>query len=61
MTKLKQLRCKRKLKQKELAMIIGVKPASVCELEKKGVYNIKTAVKYARGLCCDPMLLLEIN
>ena len=42
-------------------MIIGVKPASVCELEKKGVYNIKTAAKYAKGLYCDPMMILEIN
>ncbi len=61
MSKLKEVRRKRKLKQNELARIIGVTPASVCELEKKGVYNIRTATKYARGLYCDPVMILEFN
>jgi len=60
-TKLKKMRTVRKLKQCELARLSGVKPASLCELEKKGVYNIKTASKYAKWLFCDPLALLEIN
>lgn len=51
----------RKIKQNDLARFVGVKPASVCELEKKGIRNVGTAKRYAAALLCDPGMLLEIN
>ncbi|MDD3118220.1 MAG: helix-turn-helix transcriptional regulator [Victivallales bacterium] len=61
MTKLKKIRCKRKMRQRELAFILGVKPASVCELEKNGIRSVRTAKRYAAALLCEPQMLLEIN
>ena len=61
MTKLRIIRCQRKMRQKELALILGVKPASVCELEKNGIRNVRTAKRYAAALLCEPQTLLEIN
>jgi len=61
MTKLKKIRCHRKIKQKQLAILLGIKPASVCELEKNGIRNVNTAKRYAAALLCDPYSLLEFN
>lgn len=61
MTKLKIIRRQRRMKQTELARMIGVKPASVCELEKKGIRNVTTAKRYAAALLCEPGILLEFN
>ena len=59
MTKLKQMRLILKLTQKELATRIGVKPPTVNTLERKGIYDNRTARKYAIALKCSPLFLLD--
>ncbi len=61
MTRLKKMRFKRKIKQNMLARELGVKPSSVCELEKNGIRNVNTAKRYAAVLFCEPEMLFEIN
>lgn len=59
MTSLKKKRTELKIKQVELARRLGIKPSSVCEKEKSGIWSLKTAAKYAKALKCKPFDLLE--
>lgn len=59
MTKLKQMRLIMKLTQKKIAERIGVKPPTVNSLERKGIYDTRTAKKYAAALNCSPLFLLD--
>lgn len=59
MTKLKQMRLMLRMTQKELATKIGVKPPTVNSLERKGIYDTRTARKYAVALKCSPLFLLD--
>jgi DNA-binding XRE family transcriptional regulator len=47
------------LKQSQLAKLVGVSPVSVFQLEKRGCFDTRTAVKYARVLGCNPLFLLD--
>lgn len=59
MTKLKEIRLMKKLKQIELAKILNVKPSTVNIAETKGIYDTRMAIKYAKALKCNPLFLLE--
>lgn len=47
------------LKQGQVAKLAGVSQASVCQLEQRGCFDTRTAVKYAKVLDCNPILLLD--
>ncbi len=59
MTKLKEIRLMKKMKQIDLAKILNVKPSTVNIAETKGIYDTRMAVKYAKALKCNPFFLLE--
>ena len=58
-SQLKTMRQLRKITQRELAELVGVKPPSLNVLERKGIFDTRTAVKYAKALKCNPILLLD--
>ena len=60
MTKIKAVRVRRDIKQAELARILKVSRAAVCDIEKKGIHSISTAKKYAAVLGCPAIELIEI-
>jgi DNA-binding XRE family transcriptional regulator len=45
--------------QKQLAEAVGVKPPTLNVLERKGVFDTRTAVKYAKAMKCNPIFLLD--
>ncbi len=59
MTKIKQMRMVLNLTQRELAQRVGVKPPTVNSLERKGIYDTRTARKYADALKVSPLFLLD--
>lgn len=59
MSNLKQMRTLKGITQKKLAELVGVAPPTLAVLERKGVYDTRTAVKYARALNCNPIFLLD--
>ena len=59
MSNLKQMRELKGISQKKLAELAGVKPPTVAELERKGIFDTRTAAKYAKALDCDPIFLLN--
>ncbi len=59
MTKFKQMRKALNLTQREVANLVGVKPPTVNTMERKGIFDTRTAKKYARCLKCSPIFLLE--
>lgn len=62
MEKITQFKIVRKMKgltQGDVAKLVGVTQVSVYILEKKGVYDTRTAVKYGKALGVNPILLLE--
>ena len=59
MTRLKQMRIAANISQNELARRLGVTCPSVNNMEKKGIYHVKTAIKYSKILKCPPIFLLE--
>ncbi len=59
MTKLKEARKAKGLTQLDLSQKIGVHTTSICNMERKGITDIRTAQKYAAGLECNPFFLLE--
>lgn len=59
MSNLKRYRLMMGMKQKELAALVGVKPPVLAVLERKGCYDTRTAVKYAKALKCNPLFLLD--
>lgn len=59
MSNFKQFRMFIGMKQKELARLAGVAPSVVAVLERKGIFDTRTAVRYAKILKCDPLFLLD--
>ncbi len=59
MTKIKQMRLLLHLTQRQLAQKVGVKPPTVHTLETKGIYDTRTAKRYAAALGCSPLFLLD--
>ncbi|MGF0038893.1 helix-turn-helix domain-containing protein [Victivallis vadensis] len=60
MTKIKNMRVKRKLRQKQLAELLGVAQPTLSQIEKRGVKNIRAAQRYAKALNCNPLDLIEL-
>lgn len=54
MTKLKEMRLRRHLRQAELARLLHVQRACVNIAEKKGIRNADAAERYAEVLGCHP-------
>ena len=61
MTKLKQIRLSRNMKQAELARLLHVQRACVNIAEKKGIRNADAAERYAAVLHCHPADLIDFN
>jgi transcriptional regulator with XRE-family HTH domain len=59
MTKLKQMRELKKISQVRLARKMNLKPPTVNALERKGIFDVRTAKRYALALDCHPVFLLE--
>jgi len=59
MTNLKWMRERRNISQQELASKMGYSQTSICAMERKGIYDIRTAGKYAKILDCPAFFLLE--
>lgn len=59
MTKLKEMRLMKKMKQRDIAQKLNIKSPSVYMQEQKGIFDTRTAVKYAKALNCHPLFLLE--
>lgn len=59
MSKLKQVRLARKIRQNELARRLNVKSSTICEMERSGIKTMRTASKYAKALNCEAIFLLE--
>lgn len=59
MTKFKQMRLSLKLTQRDVAKHVGVKPPTVNSLERKGIFDTRTAKKYAQALGVSPLFLLD--
>ena len=59
MSNLKKYRLLIGMKQKDLASKLGVTAVSVAVMERKGIYDTRVAVKYAKALKCNPIFLLE--
>lgn len=47
------------LKQIELARLAGVSAVTIAQLEKRGIYDTRTASKYAKHLKCNPIMILD--
>ena len=45
--------------QRQLAELVGVKPPTLNVLERKGIFDTRTAAKYAKALKCNPIFLLD--
>ena len=58
-SKVKRMRLKLNLTQRQLAKLVGVKPPTVNLIERRGIYNTLTARKYAAAMKVSPILLLE--
>ena len=61
MTKLKEVRCAKKLKASDLARLMNVSRAAICLAERIGIKHADTAVRYAKVLKCRPEDLIEFN
>lgn len=59
MTQLKRYRKIYRVSQAELARLLKLTRATVCQTEKDGIKTIRTAKKYAAILNCRPEDLLE--
>ena len=59
MSNFKQMRMLMGLKQNELAKLAGVSPTTIATLERKGIFDTRTASKYARVMKCNPIFLLN--
>ncbi len=59
MSNLKQYRLMLGIKQKDLALKLGVSAVSVALMERKGIFDTRMAVKYAKALNCNPLFLLD--
>lgn len=61
MTNVKMIRIKKNISGAELAKMLKISRAAVCDIEKKGIRSITTAKKYAAVLNCNAIELLEMQ
>lgn len=59
-TKIKAMRKSKKMTLDQVAKAVGVRRPSVCVLEKKGIFDIRTAEKYSKAFDCPAIFLLEM-
>lgn len=59
MSNLKKYRLFIGMKQKDLALKLGISVVSVAVMERKGIYDTRVAAKYAKALNCNPLFLLD--
>lgn len=59
MTKIKQMRLAYKMTQKQIAELVGVQTPTVNSLERKGIFDTRTAKKYAVAFKVNPIFLLD--
>ncbi|MDD5698005.1 MAG: helix-turn-helix domain-containing protein [Victivallaceae bacterium] len=59
MTNFKKMLKQKKMKAKDVAAVIGVRPNSVSHHATSGVKTIRIAKRYAAVLNCDPLELLD--
>lgn len=58
-TKFKQMRIMLGMTQTQVAKLAGVAVPTVNTLERKGIFDTRTAKKYAAALGCNLIFLLE--
>lgn len=58
-TKLKAMRVSQKMTLEQVSKLIGVRRPTICAQEKKGIFDIRTAEKYAKAFNCPAFFLLE--
>ena len=49
MTKLKAMRIRKKMRVREIAMVVKTTPQTVQQMEKRGIFKPSTAQKYAKA------------
>lgn len=59
MTNFKKCRILSERTQTEVAKLAGVSCSSVAQLEKKGCFDTRLAVKYGKAMRCNPLFLLD--
>lgn len=59
MSNFKRYRVMIGMKQNELARLAGVAPSVVAVLERKGIFDTRTASRYASVMKCNPLFLLD--
>lgn len=59
MTKLKEMRSKKNMLLRDIATVVKTTPQTVQQMEKRGIWNSKTALRYAKALNCKWQDLLE--
>ncbi len=59
-TKLARARRDRRLKQVQLAHLVGISPSTLCIHEKRGITSKKMAERFAAVLKCSPKELIEL-
>lgn len=59
MTNFKKCRELSGFTQTEVAKLAGVSPSSVAQLEKRGCFDTRLAVKYSKAIKCNPLFLLD--
>lgn len=59
MTKLKNMRRKKKMLLRDIANVIGVTPQTVQQMSNTGIKKVATAKRYAKALDCDWRDLLD--
>ena len=60
MTKLVRKRKQLRIKQSEIARMLGISRQAYAKRERCGIRNVDMAVKYARHLGCRPEEILEL-
>lgn len=61
MTRIKEFRRRRNMKAVELARILKISRAAVCYIERNGIRQADTAVRYAEVLRCRPEELMDFT
>ena len=61
MTKLKEMRSKKKMLLKEVAAVVGTTPQTVQQMERRGIWKATTAQRYAKAFGCRWDELLETS
>lgn len=61
MTKLKEMRSRKKMLLKEVAAVVNTTPQTVQQMERRGIWKATTAQRYAKAFGCRWDELLETS